>query len=87
VGQIAELGRGFPGRVEAADQGPHAGARDVVDGDVVRFEPLQHADMGQAVSAPALEGDADGGPPGRCTVVRAGGRRVRGHQQEGGEDT
>jgi hypothetical protein len=87
AGQIAELGRGFPGRVEAADQGPHARPRDVVDGDVVRFEPLEHADVSQAESPSAFEGDADGGPLGRRAVVRAGGRRARGHQQEGGEDT
>jgi hypothetical protein len=51
-----ELMRGLTGGVEAADEAAHAGAGQVVDGDVVLFEPFQNADVGFAERAAAFEG-------------------------------
>jgi hypothetical protein len=59
-----ELIRGFAGGVEAADEAAHAGAGEVVDGDVVFFKPFEDADVGFAERAAAFEGDADFGAGG-----------------------
>ena len=61
----------------------HARPRDVVDRDVVRLEPLEDADVGQAVGAPAFERDADRGPAARGGGrVGRRGRRGRRHREE-----
>ena len=46
-------------RVDTAHETAHAGARDVVDGDSVLLEPLQHARMRDAPRGPAAQGEAD----------------------------
>ena len=86
MGQGAELSGSLPGRVEAADQGAHAGARDVVHGDVVGLEPLEHADVGQAEGAPAFEGHADLRAWARLGAVAIRRLRGRGDDDERGEE-
>ena len=63
--------------VEGADHAAHAGAGDDVYGDVVFFEPLERADLGESERAAAAEGEADAGAA--VVVGRRGGRRCRGH--------
>ena len=57
--QLAKLLRTFSGRVQASDQAAHAGARKVVDGNVVIFKPLQHSDMRQPERAAAFQCDSN----------------------------
>jgi len=59
-----KLSRGLAGGVEAADKSAHAGAGEVVDGDVVLFKPFEDADVGFAERAAAFERDADFGASG-----------------------
>src|SRR5258708_39093102 len=49
----------FPGGVQTSNQAAHAGSRDVIDGNVMIFKPLQDTDVGQAKGTTAFEGDAD----------------------------
>src|SRR5260221_7122964 len=49
----------FPSGVQTANQTAHAGSRDVIDGNVMIFKPLQDTDVGQAKGTTAFEGDAD----------------------------
>ena len=57
--QIAKLFRALSGRIKAAYQAAHAGARKIVDRNVVIFEPLEYPDMRQSESAAAFERDSD----------------------------
>ena len=47
------------GRIAAADERAHAGARDAVDGDVHFLEHLEDADVGAALGAAAGQHQAD----------------------------
>jgi hypothetical protein len=55
----ADLGGGGASRVHSADQSAHARAGDEVDGDPVFFEPGENADVCEAKSGTAGEGEAD----------------------------
>jgi hypothetical protein len=59
-----ELVRGLAGGVHTADEAAHAGAGEVVDGNVVLFKPFEDANVGFAERAAAFEGDADFGASG-----------------------
>ena len=48
--------------VNTADQAAHAGAGDVVHGNVMLFHPGNDPDVGQTERAAALEGQAERGP-------------------------
>src|SRR5580765_5866557 len=56
---LFEFARRFAGGVETANQAAHAGASDVVHRDVMVFEPLQDANVGETEGAAAFEGYAD----------------------------
>ena len=69
--QVAKLLRTFSGGVQAAHQAAHAGAREVVDRNMVIFKPLQHADVRQSERAAAFQRDTNGRPVlGRCVVCQ-----------------
>src|ERR1035438_6234905 len=55
VDNLAEFGSIAPGGVHSADQSAHAGARDVIDGNVMLFHPGDHTYVRQAVCAAALQ--------------------------------
>ena len=57
--QFVKLLRSFAAGVEASHQAAHAGAREVVDRNVVVFKPLQHADVRQSQRAAAFESHAN----------------------------
>ena len=54
-----ELFDGLAGGVKCADHATHAGPRDDVDGDMVLFEPLKCADLGESEGSSASEREAD----------------------------
>ena len=54
-----ELTCRLSGGVDAADEATHAGASEVVDGDVMLFKPFEHADVGFAEGTVSFEGDTD----------------------------
>ena len=69
--QLAKLLRTLAGGVESAHQAAHAGAREIVDGNVMVFKPLQHSDVRQSERSAAFERHANFQPG-------PGGRRWRG---------
>src|SRR6266849_10904843 len=63
-------------RVETPDESSHAGAGNVVNRDVMLFEPAQDANVRESERTPAFKRDADAGPGGLWRLVaRRGGRR------------
>ena len=60
--QFVQLLRSFPAGVQTSHQAAHAGAGEVIDGNVMVLEPLQHPDMCQAERAPAFERHPDRRP-------------------------
>ena len=48
VHEVRELLRSFSDCIQTGDESAHAGSRDVIDGNVMIFEALQHANMGQS---------------------------------------
>ena len=74
--------------VRAADEAAHAGASDVVHGDMVLFKPCDDADVGQAERASAFKDQAERGPSvgsGRwCLIcVKTGTSEEEYHKEEG----
>ena len=60
--QFVKLGRAHACGIQPSHQAAHTGPGEVIDGDPVLFEPLQHSDMRQTERAAAFEGDSDFGP-------------------------
>ena len=87
VNQFAKLLRSFSRGVEAAHEASHAGAREVVDRNMVIFKPLQHTDVRQPKCASAFQRDSDfqsrlgGGSrlPGSCRSLL---RRTKRREQQ-----
>ncbi len=57
-----DVARREPGGIQTTHHGAHAGAGDGVDGNVVLFQNLEHADVGGASRATAGEHQADARP-------------------------
>ena len=57
--QLPDFSRSHSRRIGARDEAAHAGADDVVDRNVMFFEPLEHADVGDAPRAAATERQPD----------------------------
>ena len=57
--QLAKLLWTFAGGIESAHQTAHAGAREIVDGDVMVFKPLQYSDVRQSERSTAFQGHAN----------------------------
>jgi hypothetical protein len=53
------LGCSHPGSVETPDQTAHAGARDVVDGNMVLLKPFDQSNMSKSQSAATFQSQAD----------------------------
>jgi len=53
--ELTKLRRRHPGRIGSADEASHARSRDVIDRNPVLFEPLEDADVGDALGAAASE--------------------------------
>lgn len=58
-GEGLELFAVVTGSPEGADVGAHAGAGDAVDGDIVFFEDLDDADIGEGLGSAGGEGETD----------------------------
>ena len=59
-----DLGGGHAARVQAADHGAHAGARDAIDRNLQLLQDLEDPDMRHAAGAAAGEDQADPGAGG-----------------------
>jgi hypothetical protein len=58
-GILRKLLRSFPGGVQSGDEPAHTRSGDVINPNVMAFEPLQHANMREAQGAAALQRHAD----------------------------
>ena len=70
-----DLGGGHAARIQAADHGAHAGARDAVDRDFQLLQDLEHADVRHSARAAAGQYQANPRPLGRPG-------RMRGHRED-----
>ena len=68
--------------IEAADDGAHAGAHDVIDGEADLLDVFQHADMGGAFGAAAAEDQAYLGPRRPDGVHAFAGQRLNPNQDQ-----